>query len=220
MNTRFSRAANKGKKHYQGEQEEGDESMQGTPSSSTLMGRERRHLQEENEQLQLEILRRRNAKLLAELDVQEGAAAPTYAGEDVTEDLQGLHLQDNRPPKQQTTGKEPLRIVDFVDMDTITDDGTKRDPKTLITVSIAEWNVANIRIMYSLLEANKLRHCNDDYGQGGQGGTLDAYMVYTQKKSWNMPVNSHGGASSNTTRHFAISKHKDSSHGRMTISTW
>ena len=68
--------------------------------------------------------------------------------------------------------------MDFVNLDTMAEDGSKRDPKTLDYVSIAEWNVANIRIMYSLLECKDLAHWND---ATGQRGTLDAYMVYTLK---------------------------------------
>ena len=90
-------------------------------------------------------------------DVTGGRRTMSPKMDDVTGDLQSLLLQDGRPPKQHpnTTCKEPLRIVDCVDLDTITEDGSKSDPKTLISVSIAEGNVANIRIMYSLLEANK-----------------------------------------------------------------
>ena len=167
-----------------------DEQNTETDPSPLLL--ERLRLEEENEQMQLELLRQRNAKLRLELQQQgpqETANHPQHAQpQDLWQPMEHLQIghvgpaiqHHNPQPKQQRTGnyKEPLRIVDFLDFDKVADNGTKQDPRTLDSVSISEWNVANIRIMYSLLEAGELSHETRDIGEGG---TLDGYLSYTVK---------------------------------------
>lgn len=149
---------------------------------------ERQRLEEENEQLQLELLRQKNAKLRLELQqVDQEPIHHRQPQERLLEPLADFHightidpaLAQRTPQPRQHTGKEPLRIIDFIsELDNVADDGVKRDPRTLDSVSISEWNVANIRIMYTLLQANELAH---EASNGGEGGTLDAYLAYTVK---------------------------------------
>ena len=155
------------------------------PQIPASLVHERQRLEEENEQLKLELLRQNNAKLRR--DIQQ-AQDPLHFPEDLAGPLAGLHVghgmrsghvgtASNQPMRQQSSGKEPLYIIDYVDRETVADDGTKRDSKTLASVSIPEWNVANIRILYALIESNDLFREEPI----GEGGTLDAYMAYTEK---------------------------------------
>ena len=89
---------------------------------------------------------------------------------------QQLPLQQQQP--QQQRGKTHLQIIDFIDIDGATcTDKDKKDKKSLDTVTISQWNVANIRIMYELLKRGELSRGPNHM----RLGTLDDYLQYTRK---------------------------------------